>query len=543
MRTWRAAVKLGAVLVAVLGGSGAFAACPDVPGDLNDSGNVTVVDVQCGILVLLWELTGQLGPAPACLSGDAALLDVNCGGNSDLPDVQILIQYALGIPLAPQIDGNADGCVDNCEVAAEVAPLQFFGDARFINGPLELQTNDPLYAGLGLEVRVQSWPPDPQHQATLHWRVGSGDFTAVPMVVAAQGVGPFGTNTEWEAALPAAALGGGTVELYLSATDGESTLYVSNGGANYFFPVNLPGGADPLEFIGNSTFSTGDLGRAAGQPLFEGVGLDVAVQTWPPSLDHTVTLFYTTDDYATIQSAAMTFSADKAGEFGANFLWTATIPEAALEGASELVLWMNATNGTTTLWDSNFSANYKFPVSSPSEVYEVGFAQAGKFTFSKCWWNGTTCSTGWQYSPGVADPMLASYSQYQVYGAWTHLAAEVYVAGITDRDPTDPFVAFALQNFFRVRVKSPIFAGSPTAEPVAKPLGVSGKAGNNFIFQWQFFSTGCVCPIDFSWPTLGVYPYVYEYSMDGGQTWQPLPIDATAQPAQPLEIDWQLAPL
>lgn len=84
------------------------------PGDLTGDNLVSVTDVQCGILVSLWQLAGSLGTAPICLNGDPALADVQCDGGTNVADVIILITLALSAPLSPELDGDGDGCPDTC---------------------------------------------------------------------------------------------------------------------------------------------------------------------------------------------------------------------------------------------------------------------------------------------------------------------------------------------------------------------------------------------------------------------------------------------
>lgn len=90
--------------------------CPDVVGDINQSGVTTVVDVQCGIVVSLWELGGQVEVVPSCAGDAVDLSDVDCSGETNVIDVQIIVQLALGAPLSGQIDSNQNACHDGCEL-------------------------------------------------------------------------------------------------------------------------------------------------------------------------------------------------------------------------------------------------------------------------------------------------------------------------------------------------------------------------------------------------------------------------------------------
>lgn len=91
--------------------------CASSLGDINQDGKVGVADVQCGILTVLWELSGRSQSPPQCLGGPPTLADVNCSGQVEIPDVLVTIQVALGMPLDLAIDGNANACPDSCEIS------------------------------------------------------------------------------------------------------------------------------------------------------------------------------------------------------------------------------------------------------------------------------------------------------------------------------------------------------------------------------------------------------------------------------------------
>lgn len=91
-----------------------FAVCGDPPGNVNGDTFTNVVDVQCAIVGAIWELGGNIDPAPECLGLDIASGDLNCDGFLNVTDIQIVINHTIGAPLAASIDGDADGCVDTC---------------------------------------------------------------------------------------------------------------------------------------------------------------------------------------------------------------------------------------------------------------------------------------------------------------------------------------------------------------------------------------------------------------------------------------------
>lgn len=84
--------------------------------DINGSGGPDIVDVQCAILVTLWEISGGSGPAPSCAEGNPAAVNQNCDAETNVTDITILITLVLGGDLPLVIDSNQDSCPDSCEV-------------------------------------------------------------------------------------------------------------------------------------------------------------------------------------------------------------------------------------------------------------------------------------------------------------------------------------------------------------------------------------------------------------------------------------------
>ena len=67
--------------------------------------------VRLGLLSALVFLPLSSGYAQVVIPD---LGDMNCDGSSNVVDVQLSIQSALGIPLSSALDGNGDGLVDGC---------------------------------------------------------------------------------------------------------------------------------------------------------------------------------------------------------------------------------------------------------------------------------------------------------------------------------------------------------------------------------------------------------------------------------------------
>ncbi|NUN13991.1 MAG: lamin tail domain-containing protein [Myxococcales bacterium] len=100
-----------------------FAVCLTPPGDVDATGNATVADVQCLILVNLWSLDGQSGAVPGCLKipgSPAIVADHNCDGVNNIADTLLAINFALKISLDPVLDANANQCVDACEIDSDL---------------------------------------------------------------------------------------------------------------------------------------------------------------------------------------------------------------------------------------------------------------------------------------------------------------------------------------------------------------------------------------------------------------------------------------
>lgn len=114
----------------------ADAQCLNPPGDVNKNGVTDITDLQCAILVSL----APIGPggqvvAPACLKVPVGATDTNCDGPINISDLVIMVYWAVGLPLDPIIDPNANNCPDACEVPGSyrVAPIYASGKSSSAN--------------------------------------------------------------------------------------------------------------------------------------------------------------------------------------------------------------------------------------------------------------------------------------------------------------------------------------------------------------------------------------------------------------------------
>jgi hypothetical protein len=101
----------------------AEASCLTPAGDINQSTEADVGDVQCLILTTLWELSGGDGPAPGCVTVTLGGADLNCDGSRSVIDVLLSIQLALGQSLSPLVDADGDDCVDTCLAGSDCCEI------------------------------------------------------------------------------------------------------------------------------------------------------------------------------------------------------------------------------------------------------------------------------------------------------------------------------------------------------------------------------------------------------------------------------------
>ncbi len=101
--------------------------CPGDQGDADGNGQLDIVDVQCALLLALYETTEVGAELPACADEvrmHRCAYDLDCSGGTDVVDVSLFIQRALGMPLSPQIDTDGDGCHDGCAQGCPWTPFE-----------------------------------------------------------------------------------------------------------------------------------------------------------------------------------------------------------------------------------------------------------------------------------------------------------------------------------------------------------------------------------------------------------------------------------
>ena len=73
-----AALTMALWVAAAIAPGDAQATCLTPAGDITNDGTSDVLDLQCGILVVLHELTDAVTPLPACLQVPLIAVDLNC---------------------------------------------------------------------------------------------------------------------------------------------------------------------------------------------------------------------------------------------------------------------------------------------------------------------------------------------------------------------------------------------------------------------------------------------------------------------------------
>ena len=89
-----------------------------VVGDVDSSGKVDIVDVQCSLVLGLAEITGD-GKVPDCAGGDLSVGDVNCDQSTNVVDSMLVIQQVLEKPFSKVVDSNQNQCPDLCETSGD----------------------------------------------------------------------------------------------------------------------------------------------------------------------------------------------------------------------------------------------------------------------------------------------------------------------------------------------------------------------------------------------------------------------------------------
>ncbi len=168
--------------------------------------------------------------------------------------------------------------------------------------------------------------------------------------------------------------------------------------------------------------------------------------------------------------------------------------------ATDVWLWAHNANTIESCetWDSNFGANYRFPVFAAATIArDVAWAGNLDFVF---------VHTARETSNGDVDP---AYFFATMLGIETAVAirAQAYVQGITDRVYQDAAVTGAVGAVaLKPSVVTDLWGQGPAGQAKASaPLTFAGTVGNNFVYEWRVGFYGYFPPD--SQPADGAYSY------------------------------------
>ncbi|NUN14543.1 MAG: hypothetical protein HUU55_13015 [Myxococcales bacterium] len=139
-------VVAGVATVAVLGlfAATANAQCLTPAGDITGDGDADIVDIQCAIILALYEQAGGTGTYPGCVQVAQNHTDVNCDGPVNVADVLLMVNYAVGASLDTLIDDDGDGCPNSCEIVGQALTIPAYVSGKSSNSMYVLT---PLAAG------------------------------------------------------------------------------------------------------------------------------------------------------------------------------------------------------------------------------------------------------------------------------------------------------------------------------------------------------------------------------------------------------------
>ena len=303
---------------------------------------------------------------------------------------------------------------------------------------------------------------------------------------------------------------------FVEATVRVGGVWLNNTSANYKFILASP---NALSYLGGLAAGQDGVIRAIpGQTLLGGHDTSVTVETYPMLPNSAATLHWTDDNQATIHDVPMALAAVNVGAYANNARWTGAIPTGAMSAGPTVAFWVEATSSGPggALWDSRNGQNYVASVAAAPTVDWAELGTYGFFTSMSGWWYG--------YNAGLANPLSATPSNYQVYTTAPSPGVELHVPGVTDAVGG---AAACSAGFIRVEAWSPFFSGTPGGAWKAYALPFAETIGNNCRFKWQIQDIshamtppGVDYPAGGNYPVDGAYPYKVRISTDGGATWQ-----------------------
>jgi hypothetical protein len=170
--------------------------------------------------------------------------------------------------------------------------------------------------------------------------------------------------------------------------------------------------------------------------------------------------------------------------------WTLAVPT----GASSIALWFETTGETcATFWDSNYGANYAFPVAAAPTAQRPAWAGNWAALDSR-----GCMASDWG---ALAEPMMID--QFAITQATClDLAAEVWIPSLTDLQVAHPEWVLAQVQYSK--------DGAPLESAF---LDYSGRSGNNYRYQWDLRRAFDF--VNVPWSSIS---YSFRFSTDGN-TW------------------------
>lgn len=414
-----------------------------------------------------------------------------------------------GAGAAPAEGVPAPGWQD--ELAAETAALSVDHEAelRFQADWNVVQSNLPIYAGGRLKVvydvaRLPScravYNGLPSWKIVMYWRaLPDPTVRETTLAIAGQGVAQA-------VAVPEGATG---IEAWFLGSDYQGCReWDSNLDANYHFPVRPP------TAVATATFA-GDWTEAADRPIVQGGLLRI---DYAPSRLRACRATYNGGRTWNIL-AGWVFQ--PGGETGTVALYDGDYyaGEAAIRqpqvpvpaGATSVALWFsNSDRAGCVAWDSDYGANYTFPV-VPAEgggAPPVGWAGDWDFVvFHR--------DPGTHY--GDRDPAWYWDSMAGAEtAAW--IEVQVWIPGLTDRAYGSADALRAAAATVRAEAVTDAFEGEGPEGWGTVALDFARRQGNNFVYTFRFWQLRYSIYHD---PAIaaGLHHYYARFSTDGGATW------------------------
>ncbi|GMV38762.1 MAG: hypothetical protein AMXMBFR64_04780 [Myxococcales bacterium] len=274
----------------------------------------------------------------------------------------------------------------------------------------------------------------------------------------------------------------------------------SNLGVNYVWDVQPPAQVAVLAF-------TADWQEVASSPVQQGalLRIDYAAERLTacrhaPNGQRAWSIYASWRFLPGGQSASLELTEGAAGAL--------TKPQVSVpQGATSVELWFSNSDTTGCVaWDSNFGANYSFPVAPAGNTPQVGWA--GDWDFVK---------VGKQPQHlGKVDPAYY-FDSWQGMPLSSQVEVQVWIPGVTDK-------AYPSADAARAAAESLIVAQAVTdglSGPVGgwgtRPMPFERQQGNNFVFAFRLG--------ELRWQTAGLnvpdglWRWYARFSTDGGASW------------------------